>query len=60
MKKKIVNTEESASPEEQDITEIDGGILEYVRERMHCKTVTLEVRRQAASFQRDMDRMQGW
>ena len=51
------------APEEQDIqniTEIDGGILEYVCERMHCKTVTLEVRRQAASFQRDMDRMQGW
>lgn len=58
MNKKVVNT-----PEEQDvenITEIDGGILEYVRERMHCDKVTLEVRRQAASFQRDMDKMQGW
>jgi len=58
MKKKVPN-----APEEQDmqnVTEIDGGILEYVRERMQCDTVTLEVRRQAAAFQRDMDRMQGW
>ena len=53
----------SDAPEEQDmqnVTEIDGGILEYVRERMHCKTVTREVRRQAALFQNEMDRMQGW
>ena len=53
----------SDAPEEQDsqnVTEIDGGILEYVRERMHCRTVTREVRRQAAAFEREMDRMQGW
>ena len=53
----------SDAPEEQDfknVTEIDGGILEYVRERMHCRTVTVEVRRQAAAFEREMDRMQGW
>ena len=53
----------SDAPEEQDlsnVTEIDGGILQYVRRRMHCETVTLEVRREAAAFQREMDRMQGW
>jgi len=60
MTKKVVNAEESATPEEQDITQIDGNILDYVRERMHCKTVTLEVRRQAALFQRDIDKMEGW
>ena len=49
-------------PEEQDMTNvtIDGGILEYVRERMHCKTITAEVRRQAVIFEREMNRMQGW
>lgn len=53
----------SDAPEEQDmrnVSEIDGGIVEYVRERMHCKTVTREVRRQAALFEREMSRMQGW
>ena len=55
MDNKVVKT-----PKEEDITEIDGGILEYVRERMHYKKVTLEVRRQAAAFQRDMDKMEGW
>ena len=43
-----------------NVTEIDGGILEYVRERMHCKTITQEVRRQAAAFEQEMSRMQGW
>lgn len=56
MNKKVVKPEESATPEEQDITQIDGGILEYVRERMHSDKVTLEVRRQAAAFQRDMNK----
>jgi hypothetical protein len=53
----------SDAPEEQDlsnVTKIDGGILEYVRERMHCKTITQEVRRQAVAFEREMSRMQGW
>ena len=45
---------------EENITEIDGGILDYVRRQMHCETVTREVRRQAVSFERDMSRMQGW
>lgn len=65
----VYNTEEgnikfsgSDAPEEQDWTNvtIDGGILGYVRERMHCERVTREVRRQAALFQMEMDRMQGW
>ena len=44
----------------RNVTEVDGGILEYVRERMRCKTITAEVRRQAAAFEREMDTMQGW
>ena len=53
----------SDAPEEQgmrNVTEIDRGILEYVRKQMHCRTITQEVRRQAALFQNEMDRMQGW
>ena len=59
---KAVVSDETTTPQEDlsNVTEIDGGILEYVRERMHCKTVTREVRRQAAAFEREMDRMQGW
>ena len=60
MNKRVVKPEERDTPEEQDITQIDGGILEYVRGRMHCDKVTLEVRRQAAAFQRDMNKMEGW
>ena len=52
----------SDAPGEQDMANvtIDGGILQYVRRRMHCETVTQEVRRQAAAFEREMSRMQGW
>ena len=53
----------SDAPKERglrNVTDVDGGILEYVRERMHCRTVTREVRRQAAAFEREMDTMQGW
>ena len=59
---KAVGSDEPTTPQVDidDVTEIDGGIVEYVRERMHCKTVTREVRRQAALFQQEMDRMQGW
>jgi hypothetical protein len=59
---KAVGGDEPTTPQEDmtNVTEIDGGILEYVREQMHCKTVTREVRRQAALFQQEMDRMQGW
>ena len=42
------------------IDDVDGGILQYVRRQMHCETVTLEVRQQAALFQKEMDSMQGW
>ena len=62
MNKKVVK-----GIEEQDLSgitaiddEVDGGILQYVRRQMGCETVTLEVRREAAAFQREMDRMQGW
>ena len=58
---KAAGSDEPATPQDiGNVTEIDGGILEYVRERMHCRTVTREVRRQAAAFEREMDRMQGW
>ena len=61
MNKKIVN--EIEKQDLGDITaidDVDGGILQYVRRQMHCETVTLEVRKQAALFQREMDRMNGW
>ena len=57
---KGAESDESAAQDLSNVTEIDGGILEYVRERMHCKTITQEVRRQAAAFEREMSRMQGW
>ena len=44
----------------QNVTEIDGGILQYVRRQMHCETVTPEVRRQAVAFEREMGMMSGW
>lgn len=61
MNKKIVN--EIEKQDLGDITaidDVDGGILQYVRRQMHCETVTIEVRKQAALFQREMDRMNGW
>ena len=58
---KAVGSDEPTTPQDLgNVTEIDGGILEYVRERMRCKTITAEVRRQAALFEREMNRMQGW
>ena len=57
---KVAESDESAAQDLQNVTEIDGGILEYVRERMHCKTVTQEVRHQATAFEREMNRQEGW
>ena len=58
---KAVESDESTTPRDiGNVTEIDGGILDYVRERMKCRTITAEVRRQAALFQNEMNRMQGW
>lgn len=58
---KAVGSDEPTTPRDiGNVTEIDGGILEYVRECMNSRTITAEVRRQAALFQKDMDRMQGW
>ena len=57
---KGVRSDELISPHLQNVTEIDGGILEYVRVRMHRRTVTPEVRREAVAFEREMSRMQGW
>ena len=54
---KGIETDESIPQDMQNVTEIDGGILEYVRERMHCERVTQEVRRQAAAFEQEMNRM---
>ena len=58
-----INLSGSDVPEGQDlrnVTQIDRGILQYVRRRMHCETVTQEVVRQAVAFEREMSRMQGW
>ena len=61
MKKKLLKAiEEQDLKDITGIDDVDGGILQYVRRQMHCETVTLEVRRQAALFQKEMDSMQGW
>ena len=58
---KAVGSDEPTTPRGfRNVTEIDGGILEYVRERMHCKSITVEVRQAAKAFEREMSRMQGW
>lgn len=60
---RYINLSESNASEGQDmrnVTEIDGGILQYVCRRMGCERVTREVVRQAVAFEREMSRMQGW
>ena len=60
---KYINLFGSDAPERQDlqnVSEIDGGIVDYVRQRMHCERVTPEVVRQAVAFEREMSRMSGW
>ena len=44
----------------RNVTEIDGGIVDYVRQRMGFERVTREVIRQAIAFENEMSRMQGW
>jgi len=61
MNKKVIKViEEQDLGDITAIDDVDGGILQYVRRQMGCETVTLEVRRQAAAFEREMSRMQGW
>ena len=60
---RYINLSESNASEGQDlrnVTQIEDGILQYVRQQMHCETVTQEVRRQAVAFEREMSRMSGW
>ena len=44
----------------RNVTEIDGGIVDYVRQRMGFERVTREVIRQAVAFENEMSRMSGW
>ena len=44
----------------QNVTQIDGGIVDYVRQRMGCEIVTSQVVREAVAFEKEMSRMQGW
>ena len=59
---KAVGIDEPTTPRENmtDVTQIDGGILHYVRRRMGCERITREVVRQAVAFEREMSRMSGW
>ena len=60
---KYINFPGSDAPGKRDmqnVTEIDGGILQYVRRQMHCERVTREVIRQAVAFEREMRSMNGW
>jgi predicted short-subunit dehydrogenase-like oxidoreductase (DUF2520 family) len=61
MDKKVVKAIKEQDLENiTEIDDVDDGILQYVRRQMGCETVTLEVRRQAALFEREISRMQGW
>ena len=59
---KAAGIDEPVTPREDMtyVTQIDGGIVDYVRQRMHCTRVTREVVRQAVAFEKEMNRMQGW
>ena len=60
---KYINFPGSDAPGKRDmqnVTEIDGGIVDYVRQRMGFERVTREVVRQAIAFENEMSRMQGW
>ncbi len=60
---KAAGIDEPATPRENmtDVmTQIDGGIVDYVRQRMGFERVTREVYRQAVAFENEMSRMQGW
>ena len=57
---KVAESDEFAARDMQNVTEIDGGIVDYVRQRMGFKRVTREVVRQAIAFENEMSRMQGW
>ena len=58
---KAAGIDEPATPRDlQNVTKIDGGIVDYVRQRMGFERVTREVIRQAAAFENEMSRMQGW
>jgi len=59
---KAAGIDEPAMPREDmtDVSEIEGGILNYVRQRMGCEHVTQEVVREAVAFEKEMSRMQGW
>ena len=57
---KVAESDESATRDLQNVSEIDGDIVDYVRQRMGHKRVTREVIRQAVAFEKEMSRMQGW
>lgn len=58
-----INLFGSDAPKGQDlenVSDIDGGIVNYVKRQMHCETVTRDVMREAIAFEKEMSRMQGW
>ena len=57
---KGIETDEAIPQDLRNVTQIDEGILHYVRQRMGCERVTREVVRQAIAFEREMSRMSGW
>jgi hypothetical protein len=57
---KGVESDASIPRDLRNVTEVDGGIVNYVRRQMHCETVTRDVMRQAIAFEREMSKMQGW
>lgn len=57
---KGMETDESIPRDLRNVTHIDGGIIDYVKRRMGCETVTRQVMREAVAFEREMSRMNGW
>ncbi len=57
---KVSRSDALEAQDMQNVSEIDGGIVDYVRQQMHCETVTRDVMRQAIAFEREMSGMQGW
>lgn len=57
---KGIESDASISRDLRNVSEIDGGIVDYVRRRMGCERATREVLRQAVAFEREMSRMRGW
>ena len=54
---KAMENDESIVQDLRNVTQIEDGILQYVRRQMGCETVTRQVMREAVAFEREMRSM---